>query len=201
MTRATVIVPTHDHALTLPLAVGSVLAQTVADLEVIVVGDGVPPDVRATAEQLCRVDGRVVFLDLAKGPHHGELHRDLAVRSAGSEAIFYLCDDDLLLPRHVENLLSLLADADLVQCRNGYVDTSGELHLYPTDLADPRAIAWHLREPRRNATSLTGTAHTRGAYLALPIGWATTPVGEWPDHYMWKKFFKMPGFRARPIPS
>ncbi len=148
------------------------------------------------AMDLCLSDSRVIFLDLPKGPNHGEVHRDRAVAESRSEAVFYLCDDDLLLPKHVENLLSLLPEADLVQSRNGYLDTSGRLILFPTDLSDPEAIEWHLRSPRRNATSLTGTAHRRSTYRELPEGWVTTPPDEWPDHYMWKKFFRMDGFRG-----
>lgn len=196
MTRASILVPTHDHWATLPLAVGSALRQTVPDIEVVVIGDGVTARVREVAVDLAARDARVVFLDLPKGPFHGEIHRDTAILRARSDAVFYLCDDDLLLPRHVENLLGLLAEADFVQSRNGYVDRRGELVLYPTDLADPAAIGWHLAEPRRNSTSLTGTAHRRSTYLALPEGWTTTPAGEWPDHFMWKKFFRQPGFRG-----
>ena len=163
---ATILIPTHDHASTLPLAVGSALEQTVADIEVVIIGDGATDAVRAAAQGLASSDERVVFHDFPKGPHHGEIHRGTAIERARSDAIFYLCDDDLLLVRHVANLLELLAGADLVQCRNGYVDTQGSLQLFPTDLALPEAVAWHLREPPRNATSLTGTAHTRSAYNA-----------------------------------
>lgn len=198
---ASILVATHDHAGSLPLAVGSALGQTVADLEVVIVGDGMTGPTRAAAQKLAGADSRVVVLDLPKGPHHGEVHRDRAVRGARSEAIFYLCDDDLLLPRHVQNLLPLLADADLVQCRNAFVDVTGELRMLPTDLADPAAVAWHLREPPRNLTSLTGTAHRRSSYLALAQGWTTTPPGEWPDHYMWKKLMTAPGFRGATHPE
>ena len=201
MPRATVIIPTHDHDETLPMAVDSARAQTISHIEVMILGDGVTPEVRGVAEGLVAADHRVRFLDLPKGEHHGESSRDTAVREAASDAIFYLCDDDLLLPRHVENLLALLVTCDLVQCRNGFIDTSGELVLYPTDLSLPEAIEWHLRTPRRNAVSLTGTAHTRSSYLLLDEGWTTTPVGEWPDHYMWKKFLRRDGVRAATHPE
>ena len=91
------------------------------------------------ATDLCRSDPRVVFLDLPKGPNHGEIHRGRAISESRSDAIFYLCDDDLLLPKHVENLLALLSESDLVQSRNGYIDTTGRLVLFSTDLADPEA--------------------------------------------------------------
>lgn len=199
--RATILIPTHDHWATLPLAVASALGQTVADVEVLIVGDGVTSRVRQQARALEQGDGRVRFLDLPKGPHHGEVHRGTAIDQTTGEAIFYLCDDDLLLPRHVENLLGLLAGCDLAQSRNGFVDTEGELQLFPADLADPLTVAWHLKQPRRNLVSLTGTAHTRSAYVALPEGWTTTPPDEWPDHFMWKKFLSAPGFRGATHPE
>jgi glycosyltransferase involved in cell wall biosynthesis len=43
---ATVLVPTHDHGLTLLRSVRSALRQTVEELEVFVVGDGVPDETR-----------------------------------------------------------------------------------------------------------------------------------------------------------
>lgn len=194
--RASVIVPTHRHAATLPVSVRTALRQSVEDLEILIVGDGVDEATRNAALMLADLDRRVRWLDFPKGPHHGELHRHEAVLMARSEAIFYLCDDDLLLPTHVADLLTLLTGADLVQSRNGYIDPFGRFVPYLTDLSDPAAVQWHLDPVPRNRVSLTGTAHRRSAYLRLPSGWETTPAGQWPDHFMWKKFFAAPGFRG-----
>jgi glycosyltransferase involved in cell wall biosynthesis len=194
--RASVLIPTHDHATTLPLTVASVLRQTVPDLEVLVVGDGVTAENRAAIQELVRTDRRVRFLDFPKGPHHGEIHRHEAVVAARSDAILYLCDDDLLLPEHVSDLLALLEGADFVQSRNGYVTAEGTVQLHATDLSDRHCVDWHLKEPRRNQTSITGSGHSRSYYLELGEFWETTPPGEWPDHHQWKKFFRRPDFRG-----
>ena len=45
MALASVLIPTHDHWATLPLAVNSALGQTVEDVEVIIIGDGVTEQV------------------------------------------------------------------------------------------------------------------------------------------------------------
>jgi hypothetical protein len=176
--------------------VGSALAQTVDDLEVIIIGDGVTPEVRQTARQLAADDPRVVFLDLPKGEHHGETHRDTAIRSAQSDAVLYLCDDDLLLPDHVADLLGLLDNGHtFVQSLNGYIDPAGEVHRYSGSLSDPEAIAWILRDDvRYNFVSITGTAHSKAFYLDLGRPWSTTPPGEWPDHHQWRKMIGQPGF-------
>jgi Glycosyl transferase family 2 len=192
---ATVVVPTHDHDATLDLAVASALGQTVEDVEVIIVGDGVTESVRDRARQLEADDDRVRFLDLPKGPHHGEPHRDLAVRQARSEAICYLCDDDLLLPEHLADMIELLADADLVQCMNGSIGPDGTFSPDLGDLSSAEFRRW-LLHPHRNSISLTGTVHTRSAYLRLGVGWEVPPPGRWPDHFMWQKFVRHPGFRG-----
>jgi glycosyltransferase involved in cell wall biosynthesis len=194
--RASVLIPAHDHATTLPLTVASVLRQTVPEIEVLVIGDGVTDASRAAVEELVRGDDRVRFLDFSKGPHHGEIYRHEAVLAARSDAILYLCDDDLLLPGHVADLLALLEEADFVQSRNGYVTADGNVRLHATDLGDPDCVRWHLIEPRRNQTSITGSGHSRTYYLEVGERWETTPPGEWPDHYQWKKFFRRPDFRG-----
>lgn len=192
---AAIVVPTHDHAATLDLSVYSVLEQTVANIEVIVVGDGVGDDTRDVMTKLAKENSRVRFLDFPKGPNHGEVHRGRAIAATNAKIVCYLCDDDLLLPDHVETMAGLLAEADLAHSQNGYLDTSGSWHHYFAALGSPTCRAWVLR-PDRNVVSLTGTAHTVAAYRRLPYGWRTTPPGYWPDHYMWQQFLAEPSVRA-----
>ena len=196
---ASILIPTHTHAETLPLAVASALAQTAQPLEVIIIGDGVDEFTRTVARGLADAQPQVHFLDFPKGANHGEAYRDVAIRHARSNAIAYLCDDDLLMPKHVEAVLGALDRVPFVHTLSMYFRLDGEVALYRTDLADPRAVAWHLRDPPQNRVSLTGAAHRRDAYLALPEGWTTTPAGAWPDHFMWKKFFRQPSFTARTL--
>lgn len=196
---AAVLIPTHDHAATLDLAVRSALEQTVAEIEVLIVGDGVSEEVRAVASDLLREDERVRFLDLPKGPNHGEVHRGTAIESTAAEIVCYLCDDDLLLPAHVESMLELLEDADLAHSQNGYFDPEGTWHHIFADLSSPTCREWVL-QPGQNVVALTGTAHTAAAYRRLPHGWRTTPEGHWPDHYMWQQFLAQPWVRAATAP-
>jgi hypothetical protein len=196
---AAVVVPTHDHAHTLDLAVASALEQTVAEIEVLVVGDGVGSDTRDVVARLAKIDPRVRFLDLPKGPHHGEVHRGRAIEETDAEIVCYLCDDDLLLPDHVESMAALLADADLAHSQNGHLNVDGSWQHYFADLSSPAWREWMLR-PGNNVVSLTGTAHTVAAYRRLPHGWRTTPPDQWVDHYMWQQFLAEPWVRARTAP-
>ena len=193
--RASVLIPTHNHSQTLPLTVASVLAQTVSDLEVIVIGDGVTDHIRAAAQRLVEADPRVRFLDLPKGDHHGERHRHAAIEVARSNAIFYLCDDDLLLPEHVSDLLDLLNRHNFVQCQNSYITPDGILRLLHSDLSNPEVVKWHVTErPFFNSTSLTGTAHARNFYIAVNHPWRPPHDGCPPDIYQWRRLMRHPDF-------
>lgn len=195
--RATVLVPTHDRARSLQLAVRSALAQTEARLEVIVIGDGVTERTRHAIEALLCDDPRVRFLDRPKGDGHGEPYRHDAIFAARSDAIFYLCDDDLLLRDHVTSLLALLAEHDFVQSLNGSVAPDGTVDFYPGDLAHADAVARVLRDDVfSNFVSLTGTAHTRAFYLECAAPWEPTPEGAFPDHHQWRRMLTHPALRA-----
>lgn len=197
MTRASVLIPAHNKPTTLPLTVDTVLRQSEPDLEVIVIGDGVTDGVRDVVASLVSSDERVRFLDFPKGPHHGERYRHDAVLAARSDAIFYLCDDDLLLPGHVADLLALLEDHNLVQSLNGYCRVSGEVEFFVGDLADPDSVAL-LLDPdlQHNFVSITGTAHSRSFYERVGLPWDTTPAGEWPDHFQFRRLAGHPDFRG-----
>jgi hypothetical protein len=195
VTRASIVVPTHDTP-TLDLAVASALAQTEPDLEVVIVGDGVAAGTREVAEALARDDERVRFFDLPKGEHHGEVHRDRIVRDElRSPVAFYLCDDDLLFPDHVATLLGLLDDADLVNSMNGYLDVEGRFVPHFSDLESDEHRRW-LMAPDQNSVSVTGTAHRVETYRRLPVGWQPPPPGRWTDHLLWQKLLALPGVRA-----
>src|SRR5262249_55745370 len=99
--RATVIVPTHDHGALIEHAVASATRQTERDIEILIVGDGVPKESVPAIERIVASDPRIRFLDLPKGPGHGFRHRDDAIREAAADNILYLCDDDIWFPEHV----------------------------------------------------------------------------------------------------
>ena len=194
--EATIIIPTHSATWTLENAIESAINQEVKDIEILIVGDGVQPETRSTINTFTSENDKVVFLDLLKAPHRGEMNRDIGVRRASSEFIFYLADDDLLLPNHLTNLLPLLETKDLVQSLNTYVDFKGNLRFYPTDLGNREYVNWHLQDPPRNCVSITGTGHRKSTYLSLSSGWEVPSLNIWPDLHLWRKFFSLSDFRG-----
>ena len=193
--RATVLIPTHDHGALLEFSVGSVRAQTVEDIEILVVGDGVPDVTRDLMRDLCRLDERIRFFDNEKGPRLGETHRHAALAEAAGRIVCYLSDDDLWFPNHLEVMEELLTEADFGHTLVTWFGPDGELFGAGVDLALDA-----VREQVLNGwgpIGLTVGGHTLEAYRKLPFGWRTTPTDTWTDLYMWQQFLSEPWCRAR----
>lgn len=196
MALVTVVVPTHDHASTVSLAVRSVLAQTVDQLRVVILGDGVGDDTRAVVDELLRADSRVEFIDRPKQPRHAENLRHELLLTADSPYIAYSGDDDLLLPHHLEVMLDLLQDHDFVHPLPTWVLLGPRLAVRPIDLSR-RSARRSISPPiSRAAVSLTGVVHTVESYRRLPFGWRTSPPDTYTDRYMWSQYLSLPGIRA-----
>jgi GalNAc5-diNAcBac-PP-undecaprenol beta-1,3-glucosyltransferase len=182
----------------LALAVESILAQTVADLEVFIMGDGVDEPTRAVIQDLMWRDARVRFFDHPKHERRGETHRHAALAEARGRIVCYLCDRDLMLPEHVETMARLLQNADFAHSLLTLMQTDGTL-LYRTwiDLAHLPDRQWAAREFRpENGIPLSFAAHTLAMYRKLPCGWHTTPKPHFTDIYMWQQFLAQPDCRA-----
>ena len=192
--QATILIPTHSHGPTLVRAVNSVLAQTVRDLEVFVIGDGVPDITREIMTDFQRRDERVRFFDHPKGPRTGEIYRHAALAEARGEIVCYLGDDDLYFPDHVETMRQALRDADFANALYVCIAPGDATFAYTMDLS--------LRADRNMAAhgykgfSLSCGAHTLDMYRRLPHGWRTTPKGIATDMFMWKQFFADPDCRV-----
>lgn len=100
--RFSIIMAAFNAATTIDPAIRSALAQTIHDLEVIVVDDGSADDTRDRAEALAGGDGRVrVFSQLNGGPSNA---RNRATAEARGDLLAFLDADDLLLPDYLERM-------------------------------------------------------------------------------------------------
>ena len=194
---ATVLIPTHTHGDTLRYSVPTALRQTVGDIEVFIVGDGVPDVTRVIAAEFVAADSRVRFFDFPKGPSRGELRRHQVLGQARGEIVCYLFDDDLWLPDHVAVMREMLRDNDFAFTRPVVVGPEGELSAFFVDLASP--LHRRLFTDSRSATASVPTcaAHTMALYRRLPFGWRTTPRGHAPDKYMWAQCLADPACIAQ----
>jgi glycosyltransferase involved in cell wall biosynthesis len=191
--RATVVIPTHNHGPTLVHAARSALAQTVHDLELFIIGDGVPPVTRQIVNDLQAADRRVRFFDFPKGPRLGEAYRHEVLAQAAAPIVCYLSDDDLWLPNHIETMEATLRAADFAHALSVRVEPDGTLLAGNT-------IDFRVEDIRRRALSddlalggapLSCMAHTLAIYRQLPRGWHTTPKGIATNVYMTRQFIAL----------
>lgn len=192
--KATVIIPTFSHADTLLYSLPTALAQTVGNIEIFVIGDGVPDRTREIMLDFMRQDSRVRFYDFPKGPRHGEIYRHkILTEDASGEIVCYLPDDDLWLPHHVETMLALLSNADFAHTLPVVSKVRSKVEVLPIDL--------QYKEYRKflllgyNRIPLMHFAHTLACYKKLPFGWRTTPDSVFTDLYMYQQFLSQPFFR------
>lgn len=191
------VIPTHCHPTCLPLAVASAQQQSIQDVDIVVIGDGVSDDTRDAIGPIVADDPRVRFLDLPKGARHGERYRDGVIRQSQASVISYCGDDDLLFPHHLATMRELLAGRDFVNPLPIFLQRDGTLFFVPGDLANPDSLAWHLDPGTvNNSVSLTGATHTRESYLRLPHGWRPAPDSVPTDYHMWQQYFRLDGFRG-----
>jgi teichuronic acid biosynthesis glycosyltransferase TuaG len=120
-----VIIPTYNAAPLTEAAVGSVLAQTFGDLEVIVVDDASPDGSGARLEGLMALDPRVRVYRQLRNSGPGPA-RNRALEAAQGRYLAFLDGDDLWEPEKLERQLSFMAQHGAVFSFTGYRVISSE---------------------------------------------------------------------------
>jgi glycosyltransferase involved in cell wall biosynthesis len=191
--RFTVIIPTHDHADLLRVAVRSVHAQSLGDYHVFIVGDGMDAATRAVASELAD-HPRVRLFDMPKEEKRCARHRHQALLTADSEHVAYLDDDDYWFGDHLATLDLALSDADFAHTRLFAVHPDFRFVVYQ-DTLDNRSTRERMLTEAYNFIGPTHVGHRLSTYLALPDGWSPPADDTWNDLNMWRKFLAVPHLR------
>lgn len=194
----TVLIPAHDAGATIARAVGSALAQTEQDIEVIVVNDGSSDDTGSVVREF--PDQRVVLVEqAASGSPAGA--RNAGLRLARGEFIAFLDADDEWHPQKLALVRSALeADAslDAVAHDMKLVGPSGDIGVRAYRL-DARDLYEQLLY---RGNFLTTSAMTVRAAKVRGVGVFTEavdrPVAE--DLDMWLRLAQA-GLRLRMLPE
>lgn len=120
--RFSVLIPAFNAEVTLERTVESVIAQSFADWELVIVDDGSADGTLATARRLAEADDRISVLTQANRGTGGAYNT--AVGAARADLLVMLSADDLLLPGHLERFNEFIeADpgAGVYSC-SGYLD-------------------------------------------------------------------------------
>jgi len=196
MPRISVLIPTHDHGPLLRCAYQSLVQQTEQDFELFIICDGATAETTNTAEDIAASDTRVYVHHYPKSPRTGEAYRhEVITKHARGDFIFYLSDDDLWMPDHLQKLCQSLNETDFVSSQYACIYVTPDNHIESPAVDLGLTYYKKLLQGTVNRISLSAVAHRRTAYLTLPHGWRTTPAGIYTDHYMWQQWLSQKGLR------
>jgi glycosyltransferase involved in cell wall biosynthesis len=196
------VIPTWNRAALLVRALRSVLAQTVPDLEAVVVDDGSTDDTRAAVSAVD--DARIVLVTLPRrqGPAAARNH---GIRRARADLVAFLDSDDEWRPRMLEATLERLARsdhprADVVYCGWDVWDAQRGRAVPPApedaaahegDVFERLLAGW---QPR----STSGVAVRRNALLE--VGGFDESLPAWVDMDLWLRLAQA-GHRFLAVPE
>lgn len=170
--KTSVIIPIYKVESYLRRAVGSVIAQSHRDLEIILVDDGSPDGCPQICDELAMTDARIKVIHQANRGVSAARNAGLDV--AMGDFIQFLDGDDSLEPKAIETLLRVVVEsgADLVTC--GHFRTSVG--------ADGQVLS---SDPQRQCQAGT---FSRKAFLERFAGCGYLVYAGW--EYCWDKLFR-----------
>jgi len=119
-----VVIPTYNRSKYLPMSVGSVMAQTAAPLEILVVDDGSTDDTEAVVS---RLEGPIRYVSQKNlGPAAA---RNRGIQEARGELIALLDSDDVWKPDKLERQIAILdrnLEVGMVHTAATLIDENGE---------------------------------------------------------------------------
>lgn len=212
MTKPTfsIILPTFNNGRLIENAITSILRQTRQDFEVLIVCDGAVEEGVASARAWARKDPRFIVHEHPKGPAHGEIYRDQAIRKASGSLICYIGDDDIWLKDHLATVAEGLGNHDFVytmRCRatpGGFFTTQNDAFAGPKSqcLDNPAYREKSIEDKNKLfVAQFSATAHTLSSYLALASGWSKREKNLRSYQAMWYKFAADERVRIKFIPT
>lgn len=122
-----VIMPAYNAGVFIEEAIRSVMAQTVADWELLVLDDGSSDDTRIIAQDLAREDSRIRLMPNERNMGVSRT-RNRGLDLCRGEYVAFLDSDDIWYPQKLETQLAVMQEtgADLSYCAYAIVDAAGE---------------------------------------------------------------------------
>jgi len=126
MCLVSIIVPIYNANKYLIKCVGSILAQTLKDIEIILVNDGSKDDSLEICNQFSKSDHRIIIID--KKNEGVSQARNVGIDKAKGEYISFVDADDWIEPNMYENMYNKLKSTNSKVCIcNGYRQKGNEM--------------------------------------------------------------------------
>lgn len=108
MPLVSVIIPAHNSAAYIGQTLQSVLAQSITDIEVLVVDDGSTDTTASIIKEIALRDQRVHYIHQVN--QGVAVSRNTAMKQASGEFIAFIDSDDIWLPDHLKDVLEVMND-------------------------------------------------------------------------------------------
>lgn len=146
MPAISVIVPVYKVEQYLHRCVDSILGQTFADFELILVDDGSPDNCGAICDKYARKDPRVIVIHQENGGLSAARNTgiDWAFANSDSQWLYFADSDDFIHPESLERLLAAALALNVDISIGGFAETSGESPKIKKEELSPKL--WQSRE-------------------------------------------------------
>ena len=135
-----IIVPVYNVEKYLPKCIDSILAQTLKDIEIILVDDGSPDNCGIMCDRYAEIDPRIVVIHRQNGGLSAA--RNDGIAAARADIIGFVDSDDWVEPEMFEKLVSALekTGSDIVICNVSY-DYLDHSHPSPFIIKDEKVYS------------------------------------------------------------
>lgn len=106
MIKVSVIIPVYNVEAFLPDCLDSVLSQTLKEIEVICIDDASPDDCGRILDDYAAKDNRMKVFHLDQNHRQG-YGRNLGLKNAAGEYVYFLDSDDMIVPEAMEGLYEI----------------------------------------------------------------------------------------------
>ena len=190
MATVSVIMPCHNGESTLRQAVESVLAQSYADWELLIIDDASTDESVAIAEEYCAKDSRIKLLHTQHSTGKPATARNVGIKAATGRFIAFLDCDDQWLPHKLEHQLPLFDKADCAAAFSFYKKMDGSGNVRPAVVTSPAAVSFDQLLDGNCIGNLTGV------YDTAKVGKVYQKEIHHEDYLMWLQVLQK-GFVAR----
>lgn len=176
MPKISVIVPVYKVEPYLRRCVDSILGQTFADFELILVDDGSPDQCGAICDEYAQRDPRVVVIHQENGGLSAARNAgiDWAFANSSSQWLNFIDSDDWVHPEYLQRLLDAAVTMDVSVSICGYVQTAGEEP--EVNIDDLAPVLWNTEDyfvkHNVNATVAWGKLYRKECFAEIryPVG-------------------------------